>query len=164
MPIYEFYCSACHALFSFYSARVDTEKRPSCPRCGTPELERKPARFATLGGAAEGEDGEPEDARLDRAMAQLAGELESAADGDDPRQMARMMRRLGEASGLDLGSGMESMIARLEAGEDPDALDDEMAELEGAEGSDAGELFRLRRRAAARRSRRPTVDDELYFL
>ncbi len=169
MPIYEFYCSACHALFSFFSARVDTSRRPACPRCHAPDLERKPASFATLShaGAAHGDgadEGEPDDAVMDRAMAELAGELDAAGDSDDPRQMARMMRRFGEASGLEMGSEMEAMISRLEAGESPDKIEEEMDALDRDGDGGLDELFQLRKRTAARRSRRPETDNELYFL
>lgn len=168
MPIYEFYCSACHALFSFFSARVDTEKRPACPRCAAPGLERKPATFATLshaGGAQDGPDeGAPDEALLDRAMAELAGEMEAAGESDDPRHMARMMRRFGEVSGLEMGSEMESMISRLEAGESADKIEEEMEALGDDGESSPDELFQLRKKAAARRARRPEIDDELYFF
>jgi len=45
MPIYEFYCVDCHTVFNFFSRRIDTEKRPSCPRCGRPGLERRLQQF-----------------------------------------------------------------------------------------------------------------------
>lgn len=169
MPIYEFYCSACHALFSFFSARVDTEKRPGCPRCGAPGLERKPATFATLshatGAQGEGPDeGAPDEALMDRAMAELASEMEAVGESDDPKHMARMMRRFGEVSGLEMGSEMESMISRLEAGESADKIEEEMEALGDDGDSTSEELFQLRKKAAARRTRRPEIDDELYFF
>ena len=169
MPIYEFYCSTCHALFNFFSSRIDTEKRPACPRCGTPEIERKPASFATLSRTSEAEgegpdDGGPDDALLDRAMGELAGELEAAGESDDPRQMARMMRRVGEVSGLEMGAEMESLVSRLEGGESPDRIEEEMESL--GEGGDSGldDLFQWRKKTAARRARKPETDDEIYFL
>ncbi len=169
MPIYEFYCSACHALFNFFSSRIDTEKRPDCPRCGAPEIERKPASFATLsrtaGAQGEGpDDGAPDEALLDLAMGELAGELEAAGDSDDPRQMARMMRRVGEVSGLEMGAEMESLISRLEAGESPDKIEEEVESL-GEDGDPSlDDLFQWRKKTAARRARRPETDDEIYFL
>ncbi len=46
MPVYEFYCPDCHAIFNFFSRRVDTETQPACPRCGRPELGRQASLFA----------------------------------------------------------------------------------------------------------------------
>ncbi len=46
MPIYEFYCANCHTVYSFLSKTIDTAKRPDCPRCGRPKLDRRMSRFA----------------------------------------------------------------------------------------------------------------------
>ena len=175
MPIYEFYCSACHTLFNFFSARIDTVSRPSCPRCGRPELERRPARFATLTRSssteAEGDDGEEDnplpgvdEARLERAMESMAGEMEGIGDEEDPRQMARFFRRFGDAAGMRLGPRMEEMLRRLEKGEDMESLEEEMGDVEeGAEG-ELDEWFQLKETAKRLRQRRPRVDETLYFL
>lgn len=55
----------------------------------------------------------------------MAGELDEN-EAEDPRVMARMMRRLAEASGERVPPAMEEMLRRLEAGEDPDALEEEL--------------------------------------
>ena len=164
MPIYEFYCSACHALFNFFSSTVDTEKRPDCPRCQQPGLERKPARFATLSAAGdrESEIDSLDDARMERAMQAMAQELESAGDDEDPKQMARLMRRFGEAAGLAPGPEMEAAIARLEAGDDPDRIEEELGALGDGEGG-IDDLFQLKA-TTTRRRRNPRLDDELFFL
>lgn len=174
MPIYEFYCPACHVLLNFFSPRIDTTARPSCPRCRRPELERRPARFATLkrteadtGDESEEDNPFPglDEQRLERAMESMAGELEGAADEEDPRQMARFFRRFGEAAGMRLGPRMEDMLRRLERGEDLDALEDEMGG--GAEEGGEGELeewFQLKETAKRLRQRRPKLDETLYFL
>ncbi len=173
MPIYEFYCPDCDTLFNFFSSRIDTAARPDCPRCGRRGLERRPARFAALTGGAGG-DGEAEgdelggvdDERLGAAFESALGDAEAA--GDDPRAMARLFRRVGEAAGLEPGPQMEEMLRRLEAGEDPDRLDEEMGDAfdegdgEGdGEGDPLADLFRKKR---PRRRRRPKVDEELHFL
>ena len=176
MPIYEFYCSACHMLFNFFSARIDTAARPACPRCGRPELERRPARFATLKRAAgteaesEADEDNPfpglDEERLERAMESMAGELEGMGEDEDPRQMARFFRRFGEATGMKLGPRMEEMLRRLDRGEDLEALEEEMGGGEGGEG-DEGELedwFQLKESARRLRQRRPRLDETLYFL
>ena len=180
MPIYEFYCPDCHTVFSFFSPRVDTEARPPCPGCGRPELGRRPSRIATvsrLGSAGEGgEESESpipglDEQRMERAMEQLAGEMEAMGglDGDespDPRQLARFMRRFGDVSGLEPGPKLEEMLRQLESGADPDSLDDD---FDGAgEGDDAAafaELFKTKR-AGGRGTRRgkPRIDETLHFL
>jgi putative FmdB family regulatory protein len=174
MPIYEFYCASCHMLFNFFSPTIDTRSAPACPRCGREPLERRPARFATLtrstgAGEEEGEGDDPfsglDEERLERAMESMAGELDAMGEEEDPRQMARFFRRFGDATGMRLGPKMEEMLRRLESGEDPDALEDELGDMGGDEGEeDLSEWFQLKEKAKAYRSRRPRVDEELYFL
>jgi len=166
MPIYEFYCQSCHTVFNFFSSRINTQTRPSCPRCGRPELPRKPSRFATLRHAGD-EEQDPfeafDDSRLEGAMESLIGEMGERDNEEDPRAMGRLMRRFSDLSGLEMGARMEEFVERLEAGEDPENLEQEM---EGSLGDDASleEFFQLRKAATDRRSRRPRLDDELYFL
>jgi putative FmdB family regulatory protein len=162
MPVYEFYCSDCHTIFSFLSQRVAPEKRPSCPRCGKPELERQVSRFSVSHGQQEGfADEMPgiDDERMERAMETLAGQMEGI-DENDPRQMAGFMRQLSEATGMDLGSAMEEAIRRLEAGEDPDRVEEEMGELVGGDNLRAA----AQGKGSRKRARPPAVDDTLYRL
>lgn len=132
MPVYEFYCPDCHAIFNFFSRRVDTTTQPGCPQCARTELERQVSPFAIGGHHADtGEadaDGLPpgvDEAKLMNAFASMSGELERL-DEDDPQQAARAMRRLFESSGLRLGEQMAEALGRMEAGEDPDQIDAEL--------------------------------------
>lgn len=169
MPIYEFYCPDCHTVFNFFSSRIDLEASPACPGCGRPRLGRKPSTFATLR-ASSGEAGQEggddpmagmDEERLEGAMESVFGGLDEGAE-EDPRRMARLLRRFGDAAGLEPGPRMEEMLHRLEAGEDPDALESEMGDdAEGEEGFE--DFFRLKKVARGRRGR-PRVDKELYFL
>lgn len=162
MPVYEFYCSDCHIIFNFLSRRVNTEKRPACPRCGRPELERQVSRFAFSKGRGEDlPEGLPDidEERMEKAMEALAGEMEGV-DENDPRQMARFMRKFTEATGMDLGSGAEEAIRRLEAGEDPERIEAEMGQLFDAENPFAREGVR----GLKRRLRAPERDETLYAM
>ena len=96
MPIYEFYCAQCHTLFNFLSRTVNTTKRPSCPRCRRPDLERRVSRFAISTGRTE--DRPPSDdladfdeAKMERVMEELARESEGI-DEENPQHLARVMR------------------------------------------------------------------------
>ena len=171
MPIYEFHCPDCNVLFNFFSPRIDTEKRPDCPRCGRQRLERRPARFATLRHASADDTGDPfgelDDTALERAMAGMAGELEAVGDSDDPRLFARVLRRMGQSTSLEMGPKMEELLGRLESGARFDDIESEMGALDdgdGPDGEDFDEYFRFKKKLAAWRERRPRVDSELYFL
>ncbi len=119
MPIYEFYCAACHLVSSFLSARVDTTTTPACPRCGGAGMTRRASPFAV----SRGRKDEPtpsgttepgvDDERLARAMESLAAELEGAGEGD-PRRAAALMRKAYEAAGLPVTGRLEEAFRRME--------------------------------------------------
>jgi len=165
MPIYEFYCPDCHTVFNFFSRRVNTEKRPDCPRCGRPRLTRQVSLFAISKGRSEDSDGMPDldDARLEQVMASMAGEVDNI-DENDPRQAAQVMRKLFDATGLALTPAMKEAIHRMERGDDPDRIEEELGDV--LEGEDPfamvgkkGGIGELRRRLLP-----PKVDETLYDL
>lgn len=166
MPVYEFYCPDCHVIFNFLSRRVNTQARPACPRCARPDLERQVSMFAISKGRQEdGADGLPDldDDRMEQAMMALAAEAEGL-DEDDPRQAARLMRKLYGATGLPVGAGMEEAIRRMEAGEDPDQIEAQLGDVLEAEDPFGGQGARKGLRALRDRYVRPRVDETLYEL
>ena len=131
MPIYEFYCEDCNTIFNFFSRSVNTTKKPKCPICKTKTLSRQMSAFAFTGKAKE--DGDMDDlpfdeGKMEKAMNMLAGEAENINE-DDPRQAANLMRKLTDMTGMELGPGMQEALKRMEAGEDPDAIEAEMGDL-----------------------------------
>jgi putative FmdB family regulatory protein len=168
MPLYEFYCQDCHTIYNFFSLRINTEKRPSCPRCGRPDLERQVSVFAISrnrgddGDQSRDMDGMPDlsgmdEAKLERAMSMLAREADGM-DENDPRQAAQMMRRLCDVTGINFGEGMEEAIARMEAGEDPEQVEAEMGDvLENMEFGKA--RSRILRQAGSAPARDETIYD-----
>ena len=169
MPVYEFYCSRCHRIFNFMARRPDVDKRPSCPKCGKPRLERKVSLFAVSRRIEEPSEEEDfpdiDEARLEKAMEALAGEAEHM-DEDDPRQVAGLMRKLYSATGLELGPGMEEAIRRMEAGEDPDKIEEELGDVLEQEDplADLTEKGKGRLRSLRNRLLPPSVDETLYDL
>ncbi len=170
MPIYEFYCVDCHTVFSFLSRSPNTSRRPACPRCARPEIERRPSSFAISCGerpGAQGEDDLPpgfDESRMERVMAEMAHEVEGT-DESDPRQMARVMRKLFDGTGLDPGPGMEEALRRMEAGEDPEAIEQELGDaLESEEAPVFGSADGARLKALRRRLGPPGVDRTLHEL
>lgn len=168
MPIYEFYCRDCHTVFNFFSRRVDTEKRPACPKCQRPEIERRVSLVTVLkrGGKSADEEGgnlpDFDESKMERAFQAMAGEFENASE-DDPRAMGRLMRKFIDHSGMKLGAGMEEALRRLESGEDPDRIESEMGDVLEAEDpfqlGSAGALSGVRNRLLP-----PKFDETLYEL
>ena len=143
MPIYEFLCSTCNRIYSFHSFKVATEKVPECPKCGDPDLRRVPSSFgvAAKGRSTSGDDDAGaglDDPRMEREMMRLASELEHM-DENDPRAMAAAVRKMTEIAGEPVTPAMEEMIRRLEAGEDPEKVEEELGDaLEEELGEEGG--------------------------
>ena len=156
MPVYEFLCPSCNRIFSFHSFRVETSRAPRCPKCGAENLHRVPSRFGVAAAskaapAGGGEGDERDDPRMEREMMRFAAELEGM-DESDPRQMAAAVRRMTELAGEPVTPAMEEMIRRLEAGEDPERIEEELGDALEEEMGDGGGFG-----GAA-----PTRDDGLY--
>ena len=66
--------------------------------------------------------------RLEQAMSKMAAEAEHMNE-DDPRQAARMMRQLYEATGFKMSGGMEEAMRRMEAGEDMDQIEADLGDV-----------------------------------
>ena len=131
MPIYEFYCPDCHTLFNFLSKSVSQTKRPLCPRCKKIKLKRQVSSFTMTGRARKENDMDNfplDEGKMEHAITSMAGEIENMNE-DDPRQAARFMRKFGGMTGMQFGTGMEEALSRMEAGENPEKIESEMADL-----------------------------------
>jgi putative FmdB family regulatory protein len=162
MPIYEFYCDTCNVIFNFFSSRVNTAKKPDCPRCGKEELTRRISAFATIGKARE-DSGDPlaglDEAKMERAFESLMHEAEHINE-EDPKQMASLMRKFTSQTGINLGGSMEEALSRMEAGEDPDQVEKDMGDLLNEESVS----FELIKKKSVRENRPPAHDEKLYEL
>lgn len=61
-------------------------------------------------------------------------------DENDPRSIARWMRKMGDEVGEDMGPEFEEVMGRLESGESPDDIEKSMPDLGGAGGDLADDL------------------------
>lgn len=164
MPIYEFYCEDCNTIFNFFSKTIDTTKKPKCPKCKTKKLSRQMSAFSFTGKAKEDSDMDDlpfDEGKMEKAMQMLAGEAENINE-DDPRQAANLMRKLTDMTGLELGTGMQEALKRMEAGEDPDAIEAEMGDL--LEGEEPFLLPEKKGGLTAKKRPAPHKDETLYDL
>lgn len=132
MPIYEYYCKNCHVILNFYSRTLTPAKTPSCPHCGWRRLKRQVSAFSagSKGGAGEdaGLDGLAiDEVKMEQAMEALSAEA-ATMNEDDPRAAAQLMRKFSKVAGMEFNEGIEQALQRLEAGEDPEAVEAEMGE------------------------------------
>lgn len=134
MPIYEYYCPQNHTIYQFYAKTLAQGKlTPKCPDNPRYSMTKMVSNFAiTSGGKAEepsadasatGE--EADDPRMEAAMQAMESEF-SHIDENDPKAMARMMRRMAELTGEKIDGEMEEVVRKLEEGADPDSLDEQM--------------------------------------
>jgi putative FmdB family regulatory protein len=141
MPIYEFACPKCRKIYSFLSKRMDPDRLPVCPRCGNKKMEKQVSRFAMTRGLAEpaakggqGDEGpmpDLDDPRIARAMAEMERDMEHL-DENNPKHMAHMMRKMKNI--LPAGTvpkELDIAIKRLEAGEDPEKIEEDMGDILG---------------------------------
>lgn len=146
MPIFEYLCRPCNRIYSFLSLSPNPSRQPVCPRCGASDLSRTPSTFAVASSrssetASSVPDGGGQDAGMSAMEREAMGLMEGLdeRDAEDPRVMARLMRRMAEMAGEPVTPTMNEMFRRMEAGEDPEALEEELGpQLEEELGEDSG--------------------------
>ena len=109
MPIYEYECSTCRRRVSLLVLHPSSAAPPRCPRCGGESLSRLMSRFSTV---------KSEEDRLESlADPSKLGDF----DEDDPKSMARFMKKMGGELGEDLGEDFDSAVDEVDeaAAEEP---------------------------------------------
>jgi len=109
MPIYEYECQDCHRRTSVLTTRVSEKVRAQCKHCGGTKMSRLMSRFAMP---------KSEEQRLDSlADPSKLGDL----DENDPRSVARMMKKMGKEMGEDFsGDDFDEAMEEMESGGDLD--------------------------------------------
>ena len=129
MPSYEYRCLDCRKRVSLYQRYEDYGRVPvACPHCGGARLERRIGRVRVA---------RSEDSRLD-SLADPSGWGD--VDENDPRSVARMMRRMGSEMGEDMPAEFDEVVNRLEAGENPDDIEKDIPDLGGGDSGDGGDF------------------------
>ncbi len=121
MPIYEYRCTGCKHKVTVLTLRASEAVDARCDRCGSDKLTRLMSRFAMLRSE--------EDRMDDLADPSSAGDL----DENDPKSMARWMRKMGKELGEDAGDDFDEMVDEIEAG---GGADDEDSGESGDDGGD----------------------------
>lgn len=121
MPIYEYRCKDCRREMSFIVFTQAQVPELRCKHCGSGHLSQLISRFATP---------RSEDSRLE-SMADPSkfGDL----DENDPKSMARWMKKMGKELGEDAGEDFDQVVEQ--------AMEEEASGKagEGGEGSEGGE-------------------------
>jgi putative FmdB family regulatory protein len=91
MPIYEYRCQECGKISEFLLMRIDEKFNPECKRCKSKKMSRVLSRVRVL---------RSEESRMEGlADPSKWGDL----DENDPKSMAKWMKRMGKELGEDVG-------------------------------------------------------------
>lgn len=125
MPTYEYGCQDCRKRVAVYQSYEEYGvKSVACPHCGGTNLKRLIGRVRFS---------RSEESRLENISDPSSwGDF----DDEDPRDMARMMRKMSKEMGEEIPPELDEVVDRLEAGEDPESIEQSMPELGGGEDMD----------------------------
>jgi putative FmdB family regulatory protein len=142
MPIYEYACPKCRVIFNFLSKRTNPDRLPVCPKCGNKKMTKQMSRFAMSRGlkepvaksesdGAEAPMPDFDDPRMERAMMEMERDMEHL-DENNPKHMAHMMRKMKDLMPPGtMPKELDVAIKRLEAGEDPEKIEEDMGDVLG---------------------------------
>lgn len=122
MPRYDYRCQNCGKRSVIFQSYAEYgRKKVKCPHCASSELQRLIGRVRVA---------RSEESRLDQLSDPSGwGDI----DENDPRSMARMMRKMGDELGEDMPSEFDEVVDRLEAGENPEEIEGSMPDLGGGD-------------------------------
>ncbi len=126
MPIYEYRCRACRKRSTFLTLSVSVRLEPKCKHCGSVDMEKLVSRIAAI---------RSEESRMDSLSDPAAL---SGLDENDPKSVARWMKKMGREMGDDMGEDFEEEIDR--AAEDAGGADDEGGPGQGESGGAGDDL------------------------
>jgi putative FmdB family regulatory protein len=106
LPIYEFRCRDCGKKSTFLTLSVASSFDPKCKKCGSSNLDKLVSRIAVS---------RSEESRLESLAdpSKLAG-----LDENDPKSLARWMKKMGKEMGEDMGEDFDQSVEEAEKGEE----------------------------------------------
>ena len=108
MPIYEYQCRECRRVSGFLILNLKEPFAPLCPRCGSRSLTRVLSRVHVR---------LSEETRLERLADPSAW---SGVDENDPKSMARMLKKMTQEMGEDTAGEVDQLVEEaMESGVGP---------------------------------------------
>lgn len=119
MPIYQFRCLNCKKRFEVFLSYKDYGvKKVLCPLCKSDQVQRRIGRIRIA---------KSEESRMD-SLTDIS-DLEGLED--NPRALGKMMRKMSNEMGEDVGPEFDEVVNRLEAGESPEDIEKAIPDLGG---------------------------------
>lgn len=170
MPIYEFYCPENNKLYQFLARSLAHQDRvPRCPDNPVFTMQRRVSRFAVIGKAKEDTGDDPfagiDDAKMEGFMAEMERDMSGMDESNpDPRQLGRFMRKMTDLMGDKTPPELREMVKRLEAGEDPEKLEEQFGDMDGGEEGASDALFSQFMKKIRGGGKQPRRDPKLYEM
>lgn len=150
MPIYEFHCPANNKLYSFLvRSQAHGQIVPLCPDNPDWPMEKRVSAFSITGNQSDEKDpelsGDVDDARMEELLQEMETGMSYLNETNpNPKQIGHLMRKITETMGNKAPPEMQSLVRRLEAGEQPEKLESELREYQtGEDNSLLGEIKKL---------------------
>jgi len=105
MPIYEYQCQDCRRISGFLILNLKEPFSPVCPKCGSSSLSRVLSRVNVR---------LSEETRLERLADPSAW---GGLDENDPKSMARMLKKMTQEMGEDTGEDVDQLVEEAMSGE-----------------------------------------------
>jgi len=125
MPTYDFICNTCNQRFDIFQTFSEYGKKPvNCIHCNSADVRRRMTKVRI--------------AKSDESRMESAADDFSNMDGieNDPKALARMMRKMGGEMGEELPAEFDDVVDRLEAGQSPEEIESALPDLGTDESSD----------------------------
>jgi putative FmdB family regulatory protein len=119
MPIYRYRCLHCNKRFEVYSSyQAYGVNKVLCLHCKSDQVQRRIERVRVA---------KSEESRLDSLTD--TSDLEGLED--NPRALGKMMRKMSNEMGEDIGPEFNEVVDRLESGQSPEDIEKAIPDLEG---------------------------------
>lgn len=125
--------------FAVVGATRKSSERQASASAGAPPTDAAGGPEMPAAGPGAGADDESpfDNPRVERDMERLMADADGI-DENDPRQLGRLMRRMSDITGEKLDHHMETAIRRLEKGEDPEKIEEDMGDVLGGDEGQGG--------------------------
>lgn len=118
MPTYDFICNNCQKRFEvFLTFNEYGKKAVHCAHCQSDNVRRRMTKVRIA---------KSEESRMESMADDFSG-----MDGieDDPKALARMMKKMGSEMGEEMPSEFNDVVNRLEAGQSPEEIESALPDM-----------------------------------
>ena len=122
MPNYDYVCRNCQQRFDVFMTFSEYGKKTvTCAHCNSKNVRRRMTKVRIA---------KSEDSRMDSIASGLEGL------NDDPKEMGRMMRKMGKEMGEAMPPEFDEVVGRLEKGQSPEEVEKAVPNLADIASSD----------------------------